>query len=325
MRSFRPARPARSSRFGALALLLPFLLWPLLLSGTSAQTPGVDADVAGNLSVREATPGAAPFPAVSIRKQPGTVSALDVHLDGTGNALRIFAKGDKAPGTYFHDSGMLHTRGWVTISGTTNQGGAVQPPTGDPSMLAIWSDVNGPAVQVRSANSTAVSYLFQGLDREGDYTFSVEQNGGLRWGAAARASMDTNLYRSTKNTLKTDGSLVVAGRIAVGKAASTSALHVGGSQSVRRTAVSADYAVGDDDYYVGVADTSRARTVTLPAAAGRSGRVYIIKDESGKAGERPVTVRARPGETIDGRNAQAIRTGYGVLRVISSGKGWFGM
>ena len=175
-------------------------------------------------------------------------------------------------------------------------------------MLAVWSDILGPAIQVRAANAGAESYIFQALDREGDYTFSVEQDGSLPWGAASRAAMDTNLYRSAAGTLRTDGSLVV-----------------GGSQSVKRTAVRADYTPTDDDYYIGVADTSAPRTVTLPPAKGREGRVYVVKDESGGAGTHPIAVKAGPGETIDGVGALTIGTGYGVVRVTSSGEDWFGM
>lgn len=265
------------------------------------------------------------FTAVEIKKPTGSASALDIHLDGTGKALRIFAPGSKTAGTYFHDTGMLHTSGWVVISGTASPTGDIQLPTKDPSMLAVWSDVHGPAIQVRSAPAGPESYILQALDREGDYAFSVEQNGGLRWGEASRAEMDTNLYRSKPMTLKTDGSLVVDGKVGIGSPGPASALHVGGSQSVRRTAVRANYVVTDADYYLGVTDTSAQLTVTLPSAAGREGRVYVVKDESGGAGRHPIIMKALPGETIDGAQSLPIGTNYGVLRVISSGEGWFGM
>ena len=139
-------------------------------------------------------------------------------------------------------------------------------------MLAVWSDVLGPAVQVRAANAGAESYLFQGLDRRANYTFSVEQSDALRWGTSSRAAMDTTLYRGAAKTLKTDGSLVVADKVGIGTSEPASTLHVGGSQSVQRTAVKADYAVTESDYYIGVTDTSARRTVTLPGAAGKAGR-----------------------------------------------------
>ena len=193
-------------------------------------------------------------------------------------------------------------------------------------MLYVWSDVIGPAIEVRTANTDdRGSYLFQGLDRTANYVFSVEQNGALRWGAASRAAMDTNLYRSAAKTLKTDGSLVVAGKVGIGTSQPVSTLQVSGSQSVRRTGVTGDYAVSDGDYYIGVTDTAARRTITLRAARGRAGRVYIIKDESGGAAAHPITVKTQCGETIDGAETRRINANYGVLRVISSGANWFSM
>jgi hypothetical protein len=63
----------------------------------------------------------------------------------------------------------------------------------------------------------------------------------------------------------------------------------------------------------------------LPQASDRIGRVYIIKDESGGAAAHRVTVKASAGETIDGEGTQTIETNHGVLRLISSGTGWFRM
>ena len=57
---------------------------------------------------------------------------------------------------YFNDVGMLYTQGWVTISGTMKGDGEdyrIEPPSLDPSMLYVWSDVVGPAIEVRTANT----------------------------------------------------------------------------------------------------------------------------------------------------------------------------
>jgi hypothetical protein len=85
------------------------------------------------------------------------------------------------------------------------------------------------------------------------------------------------LYRAAAKTLKTDGSLVVGRAVAIGTPGAASSLHVGGSQSVHRTAVAADYTATDNDYYIGVTNTAARRSIKLPSAAGRAGRVYIIK------------------------------------------------
>jgi hypothetical protein len=271
------------------------------------------------------------FAHVTIEKKAGTVSALDFHLDGSGRAVRFYAANSERPTdprTYFNDNGMLYTNGWMVISGTmsgSGEGFNIEPPSRDPAMLYLWSDILGPALEVRAANAGPESYLFQGLDRDAHYTFSLEQNGTLRWGAASRARMDTDLYRATAKTLRTDGSLVVTNRLGVGAADPSSTLDIRGSQSVRRLAVRSDYTLTDTDYYAGVTDTAAPRTITLPSAAGREGRVYIIKDESAGAGAHPITVRAAAGGTIDGAPALTISRNYGVLRVISSGRNWFSL
>jgi hypothetical protein len=259
-------------------------------------------------------------------------SALDIYIGGKcTRAIQFFSLEPKqrGPRAYFNDAGQYYTNGWLTISGTMKGEGddyRIEPPSLDPAMLYVWSDVIGPAIEVRTANTDDVgSYILQAMGRNGNYTFSIEQNGGLRWGTAKRADMDTNLYRGAPETLETDGSLKVGKAVAIGAAGPASTLHVGGSQSVQRTAVGADYAVTDADYYVGVADTSAPRIVTLPTASGKTGRVYVIKDESGAAGKHPITVKAQPGETVDGAASLPVGTNYGVLRTISNGKNWFGM
>jgi hypothetical protein len=266
--------------------------------------------------------------------QQGTVPALDFHLNGKARAIRFFTPEQKEPRAYFNESGQFYTNGWVTISGTMSgkgDGYNIVPPSlmgghQDPAMLYVWSDVIGPAVEVRTANTDDPgSYIFQAMGRNAEYTFNIEQSGGLRWGAKKRADMDTNLYRAAAKTLKTDGSLVVGHTVAIGTQGPASTLHVGGSQSVHRTTAAADYTATDNDYYIGVTNTAARRSIKLPAASGRTGRVYIIKDESGGAAVHPISIRAGDGETIDGAGTRTIRTNHGVLRVICTGASWFSM
>ena len=302
----------------------------LCISIAACSLCGVWASMTSAEPQKQATPTVGRFSHVRIDQPKGAASALDFYPTG-GKAVRFFSWEPKqrGPRTYFNDVGMFYTQGWVTISGTMKGDGEdyrIEPPSLDPSMLYVWSDVIGPAIEVRTANNDdRRSYIFQGLDRNANYVFSIEQKGELRWGAASRAAMDTNLYRSAANTLKTDGTLVVADKLAIGTSRPGSTLHVTGSQSVQRTAVAADYAVTDSDYYIGVTNTAAERSITLCQASGRTGRVYIIKDESGGAAAHPISVRARTAEKIDGEATLTISTNHGVLRIISSGTSWFSM
>lgn len=78
------------------------------------------------------------------------------------------------------------------------------------------------------------------------------------------------------------------------------------------------------NFYIGVTDTSAARTITLPPVATvAEGTVYIIKDESGNASVNNITVDGNGAETIDLAPNQTINTNNGRLSVIVRNGAWF--
>jgi len=80
------------------------------------------------------------------------------------------------------------------------------------------------------------------------------------------------------------------------------------------------YTATDDDIVILVDATAGAITITLPAASGRSGQVYIIKkiDSSANA----VTVDANASETIDGALTYSLASQYDVVRIVCDGANW---
>ncbi len=77
------------------------------------------------------------------------------------------------------------------------------------------------------------------------------------------------------------------------------------------------------DFYIGITDTSIARTVTLPSTAVK-GQSFIIKDESGAAGTNNISVVVNGGvKTIDGTTSYAMNTNYGAIQVIYNGTNYF--
>jgi len=145
------------------------------------------------------------------------------------NTPNVGAPPSWQPQTYFNNAGALHTNAWVVVSGhPTGSGenyrimgvkGTPAVPEGpDPSMIAVWADVNGPAIQVQAnANKASGSFLFGGVNSDGIYTFSIEQDGQLWWGNTTtmdgtghRPVLDTNLYRASAGVLQTDHQLIVA-------------------------------------------------------------------------------------------------------------------
>lgn len=74
------------------------------------------------------------------------------------------------------------------------------------------------------------------------------------------------------------------------------------------------------DRHVMVDTSSIAITVTLPAVA--TGRRITIKDKSGAAGTRNITINRGGTSLIDGATSKTINTNYGVLDLVSDGTNW---
>jgi len=77
------------------------------------------------------------------------------------------------------------------------------------------------------------------------------------------------------------------------------------------------YTATDDDIVILVDATAGAITITLPAASGRSGQVYIIKKIDSSA--NTVTVDANASETIDGALTYSLASQYDVVRIVCDG------
>lgn len=99
------------------------------------------------------------------------------------------------------------------------------------------------------------------------------------------------------------------------------------ANTVFRKAVSTDYEMRSRDSYIGVTDTSAARTITLPPSDRvDEAREYIIQDESGEANVNNITVAAHGNDKINGVGSKTINTQYGFIKVIRGeriGINWF--
>jgi hypothetical protein len=93
--------------------------------------------------------------------------------------------------------------------------------------------------------------------------------------------------------------------------------------------VAGDYdmhAVVNQHQYVGITDTSVARTVTLPGTSATviKNQTFTIKDESGVAGTNAINVVVEGGtKTIDGLTSYPINTNYGAITVRYDGSNYF--
>jgi hypothetical protein len=73
------------------------------------------------------------------------------------------------------------------------------------------------------------------------------------------------------------------------------------------------------DYTIAVDPTTIAATVNLPAAAGVTGQIFVVKHANASA--NTVTLDANGSETIDG-NLTLVLTAYNAATVQSTGTGW---
>lgn len=87
-----------------------------------------------------------------------------------------------------------------------------------------------------------------------------------------------------------------------------------------RHATAVSYTVLDNQFYIGVTDTTAPRTISLPAAPLGEGQYFIVKDESGGAGTNNITVNVdAAATTIDGSASVSIDSNYGALQFFYDG------
>src|ERR1700688_1541057 len=180
--------------------------------GNGSGTIGQDSSFTFNASTKQLNVGDAPstygLGSLTVNKGAGSSSTLDLlETDTTGDILRILQPRDQAhltPTIYINNGGGMYMRSWLTVSGTTNGGTGdvynIVPPSNDPAMIDVWADV-GTGLQVRTGNLSG-AYNYSNLDRYGNYTMSVEEDGSLKWGVTTRSAMDTGLSRDSAGRLE---------------------------------------------------------------------------------------------------------------------------
>ena len=91
-----------------------------------------------------------------------------------------------------------------------------------------------------------------------------------------------------------------------------------------QTGISANYTAQPYDYYIGV--NGQNVTVTLPLGSSLTkGKIYVIKDESGKAGtfvSWRVTIASTSPNVIDGQASAILALNYGSISLLWTGTTW---
>jgi len=130
----------------------------------------------------------------------------------------------------------------------------------------------------------------------------------------------TSLSPTVPGVSVSSGLVVAAGRTGLGTASPNSTLGVGGSMSLPIRLITASAAAGEADYTI-LADAAGGDvTVTLPAAAGAAGRVYVVKRVSA-AGN--VTVDSAGGQ-VEFAVSQTLNSLQGETVILQSdGTDWY--
>ncbi|MGL4465389.1 MAG: hypothetical protein ACRC1K_24835 [Planctomycetia bacterium] len=111
-----------------------------------------------------------------------------------------------------------------------------------------------------------------------------------------------------------------SGKVGVGVAAPHTLLQIAGPVATPISTKTSSYSITDSDSVVLADATAAAFNVTLPTAAGISGRQYTIKRING--GANTVTVATTSSQTIDGAATKGLSAQYASVTVVSDGANW---
>lgn len=103
------------------------------------------------------------------------------------------------------------------------------------------------------------------------------------------------------------------------------AIHVDGAYIAKVTTnAGTPYNIAANDFIVAQTATASAISLVLPAiAAGNTGVMYKIKDQSGSANTHNITISTTGGKTIDGAATSVINTAYGKVNIYNDGTQWY--
>lgn len=107
------------------------------------------------------------------------------------------------------------------------------------------------------------------------YTGAIKTIGNSFFGARM------GFYTGTLSSLSENVTITAAGSVGINNSNPNSRLDVNGSVSMPIRNISSNYTITDNDYSIRWASTNASGTVTLPAAAGRTGRMYVISVDYG--------------------------------------------
>lgn len=108
--------------------------------------------------------------------------------------------------------------------------------------------------------------------------------------------------------------------IGINTSTPASTLDIQGSLGFITTTITSATTLNQAHHVILASDASGSFTITLPAAASNTGKVYYIKKTNSSA--NTITIDGNGAETIDGAATASITTQYDVIRIICDGSAW---
>jgi hypothetical protein len=179
--------------------------------------------------------------------------------------------------------------------------------------FTIWSTGAG----------TLTNFLFtankiqynNGSNGSGSYAFSLN-------GVKGTAIMDNTVQSSLNNSFVNTSPLNLYNNFDFSGNLLTNINQVSPVAGMVRRTVTGNAGILYSDKYVAVV-AAGASTLTLPPAASRAGKDFIIMDEAGNAQTSNITIQPTAPETINNSANVKITTNYGAKRLMSDGTKWF--
>jgi len=183
--------------------------------------------------------------------------------------------------------------------------------------------VGVPKLAIRSGIDSTWSSWYEVIHSNviGNYAPSLTGTGatGTGWGISITGSAAT-VTGATQSAITSVGTLTAV--TVTGATTTNGGIVNNGGDSEKYSAVSGNTTLDTTYNYVGVATASSALTITLPAVASSTGRLYTIFDKDGQAATRNITVNAQYGEYINGANGVALNVNWESMSFFCNGARW---
>ncbi len=270
----------------------------------------------------------------------GTAAKSVIFMTGgtsqaTNERMRIDGTGNVAIGTTTFNA--TNPEQFVVDAGTTTSVNAIVGKGSIDSYLQLniqnnsaGTSASSDVVATANNGSETTNYIDMGVNGGGytggvmgaandGYLYNMGQNLLIGTGTAAKSVvfMTGGTSQATNERMRIDGT----GKVGIGNNSPTSTLQVTGSMALSVTTKTATYTATASDYTILCNNTSGAITINLPAAAGCSGRIYVIKKIS--AIFNNVVIDGNASENIDGSTTRTLTAQYETVRIQSDGSNWF--